>query len=109
MNVKGKTNGFSHTTFIIDSVKNIGVKEVKIKVKKDRVFVEDEKFVFDNYTEPPAKGVKMYSFLNAFSQRDSSEVLSRYVADQRYREYSPLTGSIFLEKKKKVQPEQTIS
>ena len=105
--VNGKTNGFSHTTFIIDSVKNIGVKEVKIKVKKDRVFVEDEKFVYDNYTEPPAKGVKMYSFLT-LSHNDSSEVLAGTWRTNATREYNPLTGSIFLEKKKKVQPEQTI-
>ena len=105
--VNGKTNGFSHTTFIIDRVKNIGVKEVKVKEKKDRVFVEDEKFVFDNYTEPSAKGVKMYSFLT-LSHNDSSEVLAGMWRTNATREYSPLTGSIFLEKKKKVRPEQTI-
>src|SRR5690242_8401904 len=36
--VNGKTSGFSHTTFVIDGVKNIGVKEVKVKAKKDKVY-----------------------------------------------------------------------
>ena len=105
--VKGKANGFSHTTFIIDSIKNIGVKEVKIKIKNDHIFVEDEKFVYDNYTEPPARGVKMYSFLT-LSHNDSSEVLAGIWRTNATKEYKPLSGSIFLEKKKKVPPRQTI-
>jgi len=105
--VNGKTSGFSHTTFIIDGVKNIGVKEVKVKEKNDRVYVEDEKFVYDNYGEPAAKGVKMFSFLT-LSENDSSEVLSGIWRTNATRKYNPLTGSIFLEKKKKVEPRQTI-
>src|SRR5674476_1276660 len=38
----GKLSGYSHTIFIIDSIKNIGVKTVKIRKKKDEFFVEDE-------------------------------------------------------------------
>src|SRR5690242_15862249 len=105
--VNGKTSGFSHTTFVIDGVKNIGVKEVKVKAKKDKVYVEDEKFVYDDYTEPAAKGVKMFSFLT-LSKNDSAEVLSGIWRTNATRLYNPLTGSIFLEKKKKVQPQQTI-
>jgi hypothetical protein len=102
----GKTSGYSHTTFIIDDVKNIGVKEIKVKVKKDRVYVEDEKLVYDNYKEPPAKGVKMFSFLT-LSKNDSAEVLSGIWRTNATKDYNPLTGSVFLEKKKKVPPEQT--
>ncbi len=105
--VNGKTSGFSHTTFIIDNVKNIGVKEVKVRIKKDQVYVEDEKFVYDNYTEPAAKGVKMFSFLT-LSKNDSAEVLSGIWRTNATRKYNALTGSIFLQKKKKVEPRQTI-
>ncbi|HEU5054032.1 MAG TPA: hypothetical protein VFT78_13020 [Hanamia sp.] len=105
--VNGKTSGFSHTTFVIAGVKNIGVKEVKVRAKKDKVYVEDEKFVYDDYTEPAAKGVKMFSFLT-LSKNDSAEVLSGIWRTNATRIYNPLTGSIFLEKKKKVQPQQTI-
>ncbi len=104
--VNGKTNGYSHTTFVIDDIKNIGVKEIKVRVKKDRVYVEDEKFVYDNYKEPPAKGVKMFSFLT-LSKNDSAEVLSGIWRTNATKQYNPLTGSLFLEKKKKVPPEQT--
>ena len=39
-----KVDGYSHTTFMINGVKNIGVKEVKIRMKNDRFYVVDEKF-----------------------------------------------------------------
>ncbi len=105
--VNGKTSGFSHTTFVFNDVKNIGVKEVKVKEKNDKVYVEDEKFVYDNYTEPPAKGVKMFSFLT-LSKNDSSWVLSGIWRTNATKQYNPLTGSIFLQKKKSIAPEQTI-
>ena len=105
--VDGKTSGFSHTTFIIDSVKNIGVKEVKVRVKGEHVYVEDEKFVYDNYAEPAAKGVKMFSFLT-LSKNDSADVLSGIWRTNATRKYNPLTGSIFLLKKKNVEPQHTL-
>ncbi len=105
--VNGKTSGFSHITFIIDSVKNIGVKEVKVRVKDEHVYVEDEKFLYDDYTEPAAKGVKMFSFLT-LSKNDSAYVLSGIWRTNATRKYNPLTGSIFLLKKKNVEPQQTL-
>jgi hypothetical protein len=56
---------------------------------------------------PPAKGVKQFSFLT-FSENDSAEVLSGIWRTNPTKIYSPLTGTIFLEKKKKMKPEQTL-
>jgi hypothetical protein len=97
----GKLSGYSHTIFIIDSIKNIGVKTVKIRKKKDEFFVEDEKLIYNNYNEPPAKGVKTFSKLT-FSENDSTGVLSGSWNTNPTREYSPLTGTIFLQRKKKI-------
>ncbi|MGN6530464.1 MAG: hypothetical protein ACTHK0_01765 [Ginsengibacter sp.] len=102
-----KVDGYSHTTFIIDGIKNIGVKEVKIKMKNDQFYIVDEKFVYNNYSEPPAKGVKMSSDL-ILSENDSAEVLSGSWKTNATKFYRPLTGTLFLEKKKKVNPEETI-
>jgi len=102
-----KVDGYSHTTFMINKVKNIGVKEVKIKMKNGQIYVVDEKFVYNNYTEPPAKGVKMFSDL-ILSENDSAQVLSGSWKTNATRLYRPLTGSLYLEKKKKVKPEETI-
>lgn len=104
---KGKENGYSHTTFIIDNVKNIGVKSVTIKSKDDHYYVVDDKYIYNNYPEPPAKGVKMFSFLS-LSENDSAEVLSGIWRTNPTKIYRPLTGTIFLEKKKKVKPQETL-
>ena len=95
----GKLIGYSHTTFIIDGIKNIGVKEVKIKNKKGLIAVEDEKLIDNNYTAPPAKGVRTFITL---SENDSAEVLSGPWHTNRTREYNSLTGTAFLEKKKEI-------
>jgi hypothetical protein len=103
----GKPTGYSHTVFIIDNVKNIGVKSVKIKEKDGHYYIVDEKLIYNNYPVPPAKGVKQFSFLT-LSENDSAEVLSGIWRTNPTKIYSPLTGTIFLEKKKKMKPEQTL-
>jgi hypothetical protein len=97
----GKLNGYSHTTFIIDSIKNIGVKAVKIKNKKGNILIEDEKLIDNDYREAAAKGVRTFIEL-APSENDSAEILSGTWHTNRTREYNSLTGSIFLERKKKI-------
>ena len=97
----GKLGGYSYTIFIIDSIKNVGVKSVKIKKQNAQFLVEDEKLIFNNYPEPPAKGVKTFSNLS-FYETDSTQVLSGSWNTNRTREYNSLTGTIFLEKKKKI-------
>lgn len=102
----GKLDGYSRTVFIIDSVKNIGVKSLKIKVKDGHYNIEDDKLIYNNYPEPPAKGVKQSSILT-FSENDSAEVLSGSWSTNRTKIYKPLAGTVFLEKKKKIKPEET--
>lgn len=104
---KGALTGYSHTIFIIDSVKNIGVKSVKIKEKGGHYYIVDEKLIYNNYTEPPAKGVKQFSFLT-LSENDSAEVLSGIWRTNQTKIYEQLTGTIFLEKKNKANPEKTL-
>lgn len=105
---RGKLSGFSHTTFIVDSVKKeIGVKSVTIKSKDGHYYVVDDKFVYDDYSIPPVKGIKVYCFLS-LSENDTSEVLSGIWRTNGTKIYRPLTGTVFLEKKKKVKPEETL-
>ena len=102
---KGKPTGYSHTTFIIDSIENIGVKSVTIKEKNGHFYIVDDKLIFDNYPEPPAKGVKQFSFLS-LSENGNAQILSGVWRTNATREYRPLTGSIYLEKRKA--PEETL-
>lgn len=101
----GKLSGFSHTIFIIDSIRNIGVKSVKIKKAGNDYLVEDDKLIYNNYSEPPAKGVKTFSDL-VFSENDSALFLRGHWKTNPTRNYKPLTGTIFLQKKKDI--EQTL-
>ncbi|MDP4283253.1 MAG: hypothetical protein Q8891_02435 [Bacteroidota bacterium] len=97
----GKLDGYSHITFVFDNIKNVGVKSVKIKKKKDEFFVEDDKLIYNNYSEPPAKGVRTFSHLT-LSKNDSAEVLSGQWNTNQTKIYSALTGTVFLQKKKKI-------
>jgi hypothetical protein len=102
----GKASGYSHTTFIFDSIKNIGVKSVKIKIKKDHIYIADDDFIFNNYSIPPPKDVKMYSELT-FSENDTAEVLSGNWMTNSTKIYNSVTGTLFLQKKKPKAEEQT--
>jgi hypothetical protein len=98
----GEFSGYSHTIFVIDGKENIGVKSVKIKKSGDQFFIEDDKLIYNNYTEPPAKGVKTFSEL-ALTEDDSSMTLSGAWKTNHTRIYKSITGQIFLKKKKEIQ------
>ncbi len=97
----GKLSGYSHTIFMIDSTENIGVKSIKIKKSGEDFLLEDDKLIYNNYTAPPAKGVKTYSEL-VLKENDSTLVLSGPWNTNQTKVYKKLTGNIFLQKKKKV-------
>ena len=98
----GKLSGYSHTIFLIDSVENIGVKSIKIKKTGGYYLIEDDKLIYNNYTEPPAKGVRTYSNLG-LSQNDSSMILSGSWKTNTTKIYKSITGNIFLKKKRKIE------
>lgn len=105
---KGKFSGFSHITFVVDSVKKeIGVKSVTIKIKEGHYYIVDDKFIYNDYSTPPVKGIKVYCFLT-LSENDTAEVLSGIWRTNGTKIYRPLNGAVFLEKKKKVNPEKTL-
>ena len=102
----GKLDGYSRTIFIIDSVKNIGVKSIKIKLKDGQYHIVDDKLIYNNYNGPSAKGVKESSVLT-LSENDSAEVLSGKWSTNATKIYKALTGTILVEKKKNVKPEES--
>src|SRR5687767_8853940 len=53
----GKLTGYSHTTFIIKGKQYIGLKEIKLKKKNDKVLIEDVELLYNNYPMKPPKGV----------------------------------------------------
>lgn len=103
----GKLTGYSHTTFIIDSVENIGVKTLKIKKSGDEYLVQDDKLIDDNYKEAPAKGVKTSIELK-LTENDTAMILEGPFSTNRTKIYQQLTGKIYLKKKKEIRQTQII-
>ncbi len=97
----GKLTGYSHTIFVIDNIENIGVKSVKIKKSREEYFLEDEKLLYNNYTEPPAKGVRMFSKLQ-LTEKDNAMILSGPWKTNARNIFITITGNIFLQKRKEI-------
>lgn len=67
----GKLTGFSHITFVVNGKEEVGVKAVRITKGRDKIFIEDESLVYNNYTVPEPKGVKKKA--NYLSQKKIQE------------------------------------
>lgn len=105
---KGKFSGYSHTTFMIDGVPNVGVKRVKIIRKNEKVFVEDIELIYNNYSVSPAKGVHQYSLLS-LSEHDTVMELSGNWKTNRTKEYSHATGELTLHKRRNIEDSKLIA
>ena len=95
---KGKLSGYSHTFFIVDDKEYYGIKKVKVKKQDDKILIEDQELIANNYPIPPNKGVRQLNILTLEIQ-DSTMVLSGPFATNRTKEYHPLTGSIRVQRK----------
>ena len=96
---KGKLSGFSHTIFVGENNMNeVGVKSLKIKRKGDKILIQDDQLIYNNYAEPAPKGIRQYSVLNVM-QGDSGLLLIGIFNTNRTKEYASLTGTIHLQKK----------
>ena len=96
---KGKLSGFSHTIFVGENNMNeVGVKSLKIKRKGDKILIQDDQLIYNNYAEPAPKGIRQYSVLNVI-QGDSGLLLVGVFNTNRTKEYASLTGTIHLQKK----------
>lgn len=95
---KGKYTGYSHTWFLVDDQQYYGVKKIKIKRSGDKIITEDATLIANNYPEAPAKGVRQLNVLTlAFI--DSLMVLNGAFSTNQTKIYSPLTGTIKLERR----------
>jgi hypothetical protein len=98
----GKLSGYSHTVFTDENNRQeTGVKSLKIKKKGDKILIEDEALIYNNYLTPPPKGVKQFSVLN-FSDSPTGRQLVGVFNTNRTKEYASLTGTINLHKKEKI-------
>jgi hypothetical protein len=95
---KGKLTGYSHTWFILDDKQYFGIKKLKVKRVDDKIITEDAGLISNNYPVSPAKGVKQLNVL-VLNAEDSIMSLTGPFTTNRTRVYTPLTGSIRLERR----------
>ena len=105
----GKLSGYSHTVFTVENNRQeTGVKSLKIKKRGSKILIEDDELIYNNYTDPPPKGVKQYSVLN-LTLGPSGEYLVGAFNTNRTKEYASLTGTINLQKKNKITESKLIA
>lgn len=95
---KGKLSGYSHTFFIVDDREYYGVKKVKVRREDDKIIVQDQELIANNYPIPPNKGVHQLDVLT-LEMQDSIMTLSGPFSTNRTKEYHSLTGSIRIQRK----------
>ncbi|MEP6597763.1 MAG: hypothetical protein ABJA71_17540, partial [Ginsengibacter sp.] len=93
----GILNGYSHTTFTLNGVQEIGVKAVMIKSKNGNVLVEDEALVFNDFSVAPVKGIRQFDFLILIIE-DTAMMLNGTFKTNKIRNYKSITGTIELRK-----------
>lgn len=97
----GVFSGYSYTVFLIDSIENIGVKEITLSGKNGLYIIKDRKLIDDNYSDRPAKGVYT-TFELAHSQNDTADVLSGRWFTNKTKQYYPLSGTAYLTKRRRI-------
>jgi hypothetical protein len=93
----GRLTGYSHTTFTVDGVDEIGVKAITVQNNSGNVQVEDDEMVFNDYTRPLIKGVRQFDYLT-LSIKDSVMLLKGTFKTNKVRNYKSVTGTIELRK-----------
>lgn len=104
---KGKLSGYSHIVFMDNSTEVTGIKTLTVKKKGGKILIEDGELIYNNYIEPPAKGIKKYCVLT-FTSGASGEFLIGVFNTNRTKEYASATGTINLKKKEKITETQLI-
>lgn len=97
----GDLSGYSYTVFMVDSIANIGVKEVTVKERNQTFTIRDKKLIDDNYTEAPDKGVYTTLVLE-HTQNDTADVLSGKWFTNKTRFFYPVGGAVFLTKRRQI-------
>lgn len=93
--------GYTYTVFLIDSVENVGVKEVTIKEEHGKYVIKDKKLIDNNYREKPAKGVYT-TFELLYTDNDTVDVLAGKWFTNKTKLYYPLSGTAYLTRKKRI-------
>jgi len=92
---KGKLKGYSFTNFVIEGRELTGVKTVEVTREGEKIYIEDEELIFNDYPFAPPKGVKQ---LSVYEQK-ADDVLEGKFMTSRTKQYGKqVTGTIYLQR-----------
>ncbi len=94
----GILSGYSHTTFTVRGEEIVSVKKVVVRFKNDKIIIEDEDMLFNNFREEAPKKIKQ---TNKLTLDESGKVWKLYgtFEARALRMLKPAEGTIDLEKK----------
>lgn len=90
---RGKITGYSYTTFVVNDTFYYGVKRVKATRKGDKLIVEDDKMIVNNFPESPAKGVKQINTIQ-LTNEDTLRTANGTWETTRTKIYYALHGGV---------------
>jgi hypothetical protein len=94
---KGKLKGYSYTNFVIDGRELTGVKTIDVTKQGDKIYLEDDNLIFNDYPFAPPKGVRQLSVYEKMGE----DVLQGKFMTSRTKQYGrQLTGTIYLQRVK---------
>jgi len=92
---KGKLKGYSYTNFIVEGRELTGVKTLDITPQGDKIYIEDDELIFNDYPFAPPKGVKQLSVYTY----EAPDVLEGKFMTSRTKQYGKqVTGIIYLKR-----------
>ncbi len=94
----GKLIGYTHTYFILDDKEYHGVKKTKIKIRGEKIIIEDIGLIANNYPISPAKGVHQLDVLTLEIKEDTMTLTGSFSTNQT-KLYRSLTGNIIVKRK----------
>jgi len=96
---KGKLSGYSYTVFKGDKGDETGVKTVKVKIKDDKIIIEDISLIDNTYiVDVSVKKVRKLATLT-LTVKDSMMVMKGTWMTNWIGKYRPVTGTIEIQKK----------
>ncbi len=94
---KGKLKGYSYTNFVLEGRELTGVKTLDISKQGDKIYIEDDNLIFNDYPFAPPKGVKQLSVYELIAD----DVLEGKFMTSRTKQYGKqVTGTIYLQRVK---------
>ncbi len=98
-NAAGKLSGYSHTTFTVNGETIVSVKNVNISFHKNKILVEDQDLLFDNFTDDAPKKIRQNATL-IYTEQPGKLILDGNFETKVARNMRPARGNIYLEKKR---------